>query len=113
MADIIKMYPETDDKRIIYKMTATKSLAVKDLEPYEVFTPVRYCLYNEVNRKGEENEILSILDESGTVIATISETFKRDFFSIADLMGGDEFSIKIIHGTTKAGRDFVTCEMVC
>lgn len=114
MAEILKMWPESDDKKVIYQMTKAKSTSVKDLNDSDTITPVRFCLYKDVNNKdGVEKEILTILDEGGTVVGTISPTFKRDFLEIADLMGEDKYEIMIVKGTSKAGREFVSCELVC
>lgn len=111
--NIIKIIPATEDKRVIYKLTKSKSTSVKDLEPGSVITPVRYCIFEDTNSKGEENTVLCIEDSSGETFSTISKTFARDFEEVAALMEDEAYQIKVINGTTKAGRPFVTCELVC
>ena len=56
--------------------------------------------------------MLSIMDKDGGVCATNSDTFKRDFMNIANLMDGDDYTIEIISGQSKAGREFITCTLV-
>ena len=73
-----------------------------------------WALYKDINKDGEEKEILSILSADGKVFATISETFKRDFFNMLELFNqnGEELDeILVTGGTSKAGRQFVTCTL--
>lgn len=112
--NVTKMYPETMDKKTLYSLTRGRSMSVKDVDERTVITPVAYAVYEDIDKDGKTSEVLAIRDkESGEVFTTISPTFKRDFFVIVDLMGEEEYSIRTFHGTTKAGRDFVTCTMVC
>ena len=112
--NVIKMHPETMDKKTLYSLTRGQSMSVKDVDDRTVITPVAYAVYEDTDKDGKTNEVLAIRDkESGEVFTTISPTFKRDFFDIVDFMGEDDYSIHTVHGTTKAGRDFVTCTMVC
>lgn len=112
--NVTKMYPETMDKKTLYSLTRGKSMSVKDVDERVAITPEAYAVYEDTDKDGKTNVVLAIRDkESGEVFTTISQTFKRDFFDIVDFMGEDEYSIRVVHGTTKAGRDFVTCTMVC
>lgn len=112
--NVIKMCPETMDKKTLYSLTRGQSMSVKDVDERAVITPVAYAVYEDTDKDGKTNEVLAIRDkESGEVFTTISPTFKRNFFDIVEFMGGDDYSISVIHGTTLAGRDFVTCTMVC
>lgn len=98
-------------KQEVYKLTRGQSINAKDAVGTTV--PVdAYCMYSEVNSKGEQVEILAILSkDDGTVYATMSNTFKREFEYIAEIMDGDPFSILIIGGQTKGGREFVSCTL--
>lgn len=112
--NVIKMYPETMDKKTLYSLTRGQSMSVKDVDDRTVITPEAYAVYEDTDKDGKTNEVLAIRDkESGEVFTTISPTFKREFFDIVDFMGEDGYSIRVVHGTTKAGREFVTCTMVC
>lgn len=76
----------------------------------------RYCLYEDVDAKtGEVKEILTIMDESATVYGTNSKTFQEDFFKMLDLfesMGASVNEIAVISGTSKSGREFITCKFI-
>ena len=71
-----------------------------------------FVLYTDVNSDGKENEILSVMDDDGVVYATNSPTFKKDFAKIYEIMDGEDFSIEVISGTSKAGREFITCTLM-
>ena len=112
--NVTQMKPESMDKKTLYSLTRGQSMSIKDVDDRTVITPVAYAVYEDTDKDGKVNEVLAIRDkESGEVFTTISQTFKRDFFDIVALMGEDDYSIRTVHGTTKAGRDFVTCTMVC
>ena len=111
MDTIIKSNKELT-KRESYKLTLDPAIRkMKDFIGVQIEVAA-YCLYKDVNRDGKEVEVLSIMDKDGGVCATNSETFKRDFMNIAELMDGEEYTIEIISGQSKAGREFITCTMV-
>lgn len=105
--NIIKAYPVDLDKRTQYKLANAPSYNMKDIDG-SVIKPEAWMLYEEVNMKGEPVEVLAILSE-GEIYSTISETFKREFMKIVDFFGEDTGAIKVITGSTKAGRSYVTC----
>lgn len=73
----------------------------------------RWALYEDVDKKtGELHEVLSIETPEGEIFATNSPTFKDDFLDMMRLfqdMGEVVHAITVITGTSKAGREFVTC----
>lgn len=77
-----------------------------------------WCVYEDIDKKsGDTKEILSMMTPEGEVFATNSDTFKNDFKDILSLlesagMAGMLFSIEVITGKSKAGRDFFTCAFV-
>ena len=98
MATIIKSNKELT-KRESYKLTLDPSIKkMKDFIGVQIEVSA-YCFYKDVNK-------------DGCVCATNSETFKRDFMNIADLMDGEDYAIEIISGQSKAGREFITCTLV-
>ena len=105
--NITKQYPETLDKRTLYKLANSPGYSMKDIDGSTI-TPEAWILYEDVNLRGETVEVLSVLAD-GEIYSTISETFKREFFKIVDFFGGDVGSIRVITGSTKAGRSYVTC----
>ena len=111
MATIIKSNKELT-KRESYKLTLDPSIKrMKDLIGVQIEV-AGFCLYKDVNKDGKEVEVLSVMDKDGDVYATNSETFKRDFMNIAELMDGECYTIEIISGQSKAGREFITCTLV-
>ena len=111
MATIIKSNKELT-KRESYKLTLDPSIKkMRDFIGVQIEASA-YCLYKAVNKEGKEVEVLTIMDKDGGVCATNSGTFKRDFMNIVDLMDGDDYTIEVISGQSKAGREFITCTLV-
>ena len=93
-----------------YLLTLNRAMiSVKDIDDETVIPVKDYCIYNDINAKGEEVVILTILTPDNMVYCTQSETFKRSFHDIFNIMDGNPFSIKKVSGTTKAGRPYVDC----
>ena len=111
MATIIKSNKELN-KRESYKLTLDPAIKkMKDFIGVQIDVAA-YYFYKYVNKDGNEVEVLSVMDKDGGVCATNSDTFKRDFMNIADLMDGDDYTIEVISGQSKAGREFITCTLV-
>ena len=72
-----------------------------------------WASYEDVNKKtGELQEVLAIMTTDGEIFATNSPTFKEDFFQMLELfgnMGETVHAISVISGTSKAGREFISC----
>lgn len=71
-----------------------------------------FVLYEDAGSDGTINEILSIKTLDGEVRATNSPTFIREFMRMQDLFtsnGEKVEKVKVINGTSKAGRTFFTC----
>lgn len=101
------------NKKEQYKMT--KDAGIKKMKDYvgSSIDVYAYCIYTDFNSKdNKEVEVLSVMDTDGSVYATNSATFKKDFLDIAELMGGEDFSIGVISGTSKKGREFITCTLL-
>lgn len=110
--EIIKKYPETMDARTAYKMM--KSPDVKKMSEAEssILEVKSWLHYSDTDSKtGEIREILTIETVDGEMFGTVSETFKREFFDIVAFFGDDVGDIKVIGGTSKAGRNFITCSV--
>lgn len=101
------------NKKEAYKMTLDAGIKkMRDYLGLQIDVQA-YCLYTDFNSKdNKEVEVLSIMDMDGAVYATNSATFKKDFMNIAKLMDGEDFSIGITSGTSKAGREFITCTLI-
>lgn len=101
-----------DSKKTMYKLTRAKGLNIKDLENGTRLPVDVWALYTDVNTKGNEQTVLTIISGEEKY-HTISPTFQRDFADIVDLMDGEDFAIIIQKSNSKNGREFVTCELDC
>lgn len=101
------------NKRELYKMTMDSGIKkMKDFigASIDVYA---YCVYTDFNSKdNKEVEVLTVMDTDGTVYATNSATFKKDFMNIATIMEDEDFSIGVTSGISKAGREFITCTLL-
>lgn len=87
-----------------------KTTQIKDLEDGTEITIDYWALFTD-DTKENESEVLTIIDNDGVVYATISDTFKKNFFRMVEIFDDEEFAIVKISGTTNAGRDFVNCDL--
>lgn len=115
--EIIKANINTTDKKLVYKLTKSASTMVQDA-PDHVSVPVKaWALYNDPKEAKDgtmkDNNVLSFIDDAGVKYSTVSATFIHEFMEIVDIMDGDPFAVLLVHGTTKAGKPFVTCELDC
>ena len=113
---IIKSYPENLTMKQAYSLTHNPdSRPMKTLEG-ATFNIEAYALYEDVNAKGETQEVLAVLTSEGDTFSTISATFKRDFEAIVDMViqyGADlaKVDIEVIGGESKQGRHYIGCKM--
>ena len=116
--EIIKTNIENlnENKKALYQLTKAPGANVKDIQP-DISHPVAgWALYKDISngRDGAvEREVLAVILEDGTKLQTISGTFIKAFMEIVNLMEGEPFSIITRKSTSKAGREFVTCDMDC
>lgn len=101
------------NKKELYKMTMDAGIKkMKDFVGASIDV-YAYCVYTDFNIKdNKEVEILSVMDTDGAVYNTNSVTFKKDFMNIATLMEGEDFSVGVTSGISKAGREFITCTLL-
>lgn len=113
---IIKSFPENLTMKQAYSLTSNPdSRPMKTLEG-ATFNIDAYALYEDINSKGETQEVLAVLTREGDTFSTISSTFKRDFEAIVDIVnqyGADLtiVDIEVIGGESKQGRHYIGCKM--
>lgn len=110
----MKMLEMSRELSAAERYALTMSPAVQQMKKAkgETITISAWCIYQDVNKDGKENIILSILSESGEIHATNSPTFINDFTNMQELFrdaGEDVHAITVISGMSKAGREFITC----
>lgn len=74
-----------------------------------------WVLYEEQDAKGNTIKLLSLATKDGTAYCTNSATFCRDFESAIAMFKefGEEFHIiEVLTGTSKNGRDFISCKVL-
>lgn len=101
------------NRKEMYVLTRGVSLSVQkmtDEDRTKAYPVHGFALYEEVNNKGEVVEVLAVKSE-GVVLSTISQTFKDEFFYIADIMGDEPYSIRIVKDVSSKGRTFYTCAL--
>lgn len=94
-----------------YLMTISPAIeSMKNLPDGEKIPVKKYMMFEDVKENtGEPVELLSILTPDNKVVCTQSETVKRSFHDIINIMDGKPFIIIKTSGKTKAGRDFIDC----
>lgn len=93
-----------------YNLTLAPSIQKMADQESQVIEVAVWCLYEDEDKEGKTQALLSIMTPEGEVFATNSPTFKEDFNNMLDFFGDEGVhSIKVISGTSKAGRTFITC----
>lgn len=101
--------PENMSKKTLYMLTKSPEVtSLKNVPDDTEFVVREYIVYEDTNSKGESVEILSLLTDGGAY-ASQSQTFKDQFDEIVDIFGLP-VTIKKLSGTTKAGREYITCD---
>lgn len=111
----MKIIKESRDftKKEKYNMTKGAEIqTIGNLEDGTMFEPNGFMLFEDEKQDGTKVEILSIIDTDGRVYCSQSPTFKRSFEDITEIMEDENFTIKKISGTTKAGREYVDCVLI-
>ena len=99
-------------KKEIYQMTMSPKIQKISDNKGVVIDVAAYCFYSDEKDDGKTVDILSVMGADGIIYATNSTTFRDDFERICEIMDGEDFSIEVISGTSKAGREFFTCALV-
>ncbi len=100
-------------KKDIYNLS--RSPEIQKMRDFvdEIIDVGKYLIYSDTNGHDDEVTVLSIEDRTtGAVIASNSATARNEFEYIADLMDGEEFSIKVCSGTSKNGRSYITVALI-
>lgn len=115
--EILRSNLDLKNKVDVYRLTKASSVMVQDA-PDGLSVPVaKWALYNDPKEQKDgtmkENHVLSFVDVTGVKYSTVSATFIREFMAVVEIMSPDPFAVLLVHGTTKAGKPFVTCELDC
>lgn len=109
---ITNNYPENLSAAERYHLTLSPAVQkMKDAQDSTISVKA-WALYNDTDKDGKEQEILSILTNDGEIYATNSRTFIDDFRKMWELFvecGEIVHNITVVSGMSKAGREFITC----
>lgn len=113
---ITNMSSENFTKAELYRMTKSPSIvSVKTVADGTTMSPIGWLTFDDENNKGEVSHMLSIIgvgeDDQEVVWSCQSQTFKDNFMDLWELFKGDNFKIKKLSGQTKAGREYVNCDL--
>ena len=105
-----------DDKKAIYNLTKSPKISkVSDLADNTVIDVKAIAFFTDINEEREtETNIVSVMSSTGEVYATNSATFTREIKDLLAIFDNnvENISIEKLSGTSKNGRDFVTCALV-
>lgn len=96
-------------KKQLYDMTTSPAVQKMSNAIGQILPVEGYALYEDVNKDGEVQSLLSILTENGDAYATNSSTFISDFMTCVNIAGEELHSIEVMQGKSKAGRPFIMC----
>ncbi len=111
----MKSYPENMNGKMAYDMTQSGSILKLRDAVGQIMQVTAYVLRDDTNNRGEEQEVLSIRDENGTVYATSSKPFIREFKKVLDYVHDDLTQvqhIEITSGVSKSGRTYISMRWV-
>lgn len=85
---------------------------MKEISNEEV-QPDIWMIYSDTKSDGTEQEIFSMRTTDGEVYATNSKTFISDFRDILECFNKEDIhTIKVVEGTSRAGRKFLECAYI-
>ena len=107
--EIITKNKELTKQEIYFLTKAQDVMKMKDAVD-SVVELSAWVIYTDANADGEEVELFSMRTVDGETYATNSATFIKAFRDILDVFTPEEVTkLKIMSGTSKNNRQFVTC----
>lgn len=100
-------------KKEVYFLTKTQDALKMTEAADQILDLVSWAIYKDHNADGEEVELFSMRTEEGETYATNSPTFISAFRDILDVFEPSEVTkIKVMTGTSKNNRTYITCAYV-
>lgn len=110
MKNIINKSRELTTQEIYLLTMSPKADSVKN-HVGERIDVSAWALYEDTDKKtGDVYTVLAVLTPENEVFFTISPSFQGAFIDMAELFHND-FSVEVISGKSKAGREYLTCEL--
>lgn len=110
--NILNKFPTDIGKRDAYRLAKAQDVNKMQTLAGATITPEKWVLFEDPDPKTGEIKTVLVIEANGEKFGTISKTFIDTFLDAAEEFGEDLGEIAIIGGTSKAGRDFITCEIV-
>lgn len=108
---IINQFPNELSKRDAYRLTKAQSVKKMSEASGSVLNPTAWVLFEDLNSKTGELQTVLVMEDNGEMFATVSKTFIKEFCDACEAFDNNPGAIKVIEGTTKSGRKFITCEL--
>lgn len=92
---------------------STAALSINTLDNDTIIIPTAWVYYTDTNVTGNQVQVLSILDEDGTIYRTTSPSFYREFsdiFAAAKEDKLEKYAIKKTSGVSRSGRTYLMCK---
>ena len=80
-----------------------------------ILTLASWVYFTDIDSKGDEVALMSMTTDDGKTYTTNSSTFCRDFGNAVEMYKefGEEFTkIQVVTGTSKNGREYITCKVI-
>lgn len=110
--NILKQFPEDLDNRSVYKLTNSQNAQKMSAAAGSVLTPDKWVIFEDEDIKTGEIRKVLVIEAQGEIFATVSKTFLDNFEKAVNFFDGNVGQIEVISGTSKGGRDFITCGIV-
>lgn len=108
---ILNQFPNELSARDAYRLTKAQSVKKMSEAAGSVLNPSAWVLFEDLNSKTGELQTVLVMEDSGEMFATVSKTFIKEFCDACEAFDNNPGAIKVIEGTTKSGRKFITCEL--
>lgn len=104
----------TTDRKTMYQLARGADVQKVSSMVGQDITVKNFVLYRDQKVNGDFMEVLAIEGDDGTMVATNSSTFINEFTGICGICGSEPSDmvgekIRIMAGTGKSGRQFMTC----
>lgn len=110
--NILNKFPANMGKRDAYRLTKAQDVNKMQTLTGATIAPERWVLFEDPDPKTGEIKTVLVIESNGEKFGTISKTFIDAFIDAAEEFGEDLGEITVVGGKSKAGRDFITCEII-
>ena len=110
--NILRQYPESMSDRDAYRLTKAVNVNKMQSAVGSVITPQKWVEFEDTDTRTGDLQKVLVIEADNELFATVSRTFIEAFDGMVEYFGSDVGEIKVIGGKSKAGREYITCEIV-